>query len=381
MIPYGRHAIDEDDIAAVTAVLKSDWLTTGPAVSAFEAAVAGRIGAPHAVAMNSGTAALHAAAAAVGVGPGDEVIVPCITFVASGNAAIYQGARPVFADVDPETMLIDVADVARRITHRTKAIVAVDFAGQPADWPALRALAEPHGIALIADACHALGATLNGVPVGLLADASALSFHPVKHITTCEGGMVVSADAGIAKRARAVRNHGIDLDWRERAAQGTFAYEMTSLGWNYRLSDVHAALGTSQMGKLDGWLARRRQIAATYDHAFAGVNGFRPLSRRSGVEHAYHLYIIRLDEHYGAAGRAALYGRLRARGIGVNVHYEPVHLHPYYRNRFGTAPGLCPAGESAAERILTLPLHQGMTESEIGQVVDAVLAETQSLAV
>lgn len=380
MIPYGRHAIDQDDIDAVTAVLKSDWLTTGPAVAAFEKAVAGYVGAAHAVAMNSGTAALHAACAAVGVGPGDEVIVPCITFVATANAAVFQGARPVFADVDPESMLIDVNDVARRITDRTRAIIAVDFAGQPADWAGLRALAAPRGIALVADGCHALGARLEGVPVGQLADATALSFHPVKHITTCEGGMVVTQDPTIAKRSRAVRNHGIDLDWRERAAQGTFAYEMTSLGWNYRLSDVHAALGTSQMRKLDGWLARRREIAAAYDRAFAGANGFRPLSQRHGTDNAYHLYVIRLDEHYGAPGRAALYQRLRAAGIGVNVHYEPVHLHPFYRSRFGTAPGLCPAGESAAERIITLPLHQGMTDGEVCRVIDSVLSTTQSLA-
>jgi perosamine synthetase len=380
MIPYGRHAIDDDDIAAVAAVLRSDWLTTGPAVTAFETAVADYLAVPHAVAVNTGTAALHAAMAVLDIGPGDEVIVPCLTFVATANAAVFQGARPVFADIDPDTLLIDPADVARRITPRTRAIVAVDYAGQPADWKALRTIADARGIPLVADGCHALGASRDGVAVGRLADLTALSFHPVKHITTAEGGMLIAHDPAHDRKARAFRSHGIDTDWRERAEKGTFSYAMTSLGWNYRLPDLNCALGTSQMKKLDGWLARRRRIAAVYDRAFAGANAFTPLSVEAGVQHAWHLYVIRLDAAWGAAGRAELHARLRARGIGANVHYPVVHLHPFYRERFGTGPGLCPAGEQTADLILTLPLHQGMTDADVAQVIDAVLAETRARA-
>lgn len=380
MIPYGRHSIDDDDIAAVAGVLRSDWLTTGPAVAGFEKSVADYLGVPHAIAVNTGTAALHAAMAVLGIGPGDEVIVPCLTFVATANAAVFQGARPVFADIDPATLLIDPADAARRITPRTRAIVGVDYAGQPCDWKALRAIAAPRGIPLIADGCHALGGRRGGVTVGRLADLTALSFHPVKHVTTAEGGMLIALDSALDRKARAFRSHGIDTDWRERAEKGTFSYAMTSLGWNYRLPDVNCALGTSQMKKLDGWLARRREIAATYDRAFAGANAFTPLVTERDVEHAYHLYVIQLDASYGAVGRADLHARLRARGIGANVHYPVVHLHPFYRERFATAPGLCPAGEKAADLILTLPLHQGMTDAEVAQVIDAVLAETRARA-
>jgi perosamine synthetase len=367
-LPYGRQQLDEADVAAVAEVLRSSWLTTGPAVERFEAAVGAVVGAPHAVAVSSGTAALHAMLAAAGVGPGDEVIVPALTFAATANAALYCGATPVIADVDPATLLLGPAQAAERISPRTRAIIAVDYAGQPADYPALRALADQHGALLFADGCHALGGALDGVPVGTLADATVFSFHPVKHVTTGEGGMVVSADEALAGRARRFRNHGIDVDHRQRSAQGTWVYEMVDLGYNYRLSDIACALGISQLRHLPSWLARRRALAARYDAGLTALADVRPVAVRPGVEHAYHIYPVRVP----AAVRARVFDALRAAGIGVNVHYLPVHLHTYYRERFGTSRGLCPAAEAAYDELLTLPLFPAMTDADVDRVVAAL---------
>jgi perosamine synthetase len=241
VMPYGRQVIDETDIEAVVQVLRSDWLTTGPRVEEFEQAVARCVDAPYAVAVSNGTAALHAAMYAIGVGPGDEVIVPAMTFAATANSVVYQGGTPVFADVEPQTLLLDPLQVAAKITPRTKAVVAVDYAGQPCDYTALRDIVEKHGVLLIADACHALGASCEGKPVGSLADLTVFSFHPVKHITTGEGGMVVTAHAELAARMRLFRNHGISSDHRQRHQLGTWYYEMTDLGYNYRLTDLQCA--------------------------------------------------------------------------------------------------------------------------------------------
>jgi UDP-4-amino-4,6-dideoxy-N-acetyl-beta-L-altrosamine transaminase len=367
-LPYGRQQVDEADVAAVAEVLRSAFLTTGPAVERFEAAVGAVTGAPHAVAVSSGTAALHAMLAAAGVGPGDEVIVPALTFAATANAALYCGATPVIADVDPDTLLLGPVQAAERISPRTRAIVAVDYAGQPADYPALRTLAGAQGAWLFADGAHALGGALDGVPVGALADATVFSFHPVKHVTTGEGGMVVTADESLAGRARRFRNHGIDADHRQRSAQGTWVYEMVDLGYNYRLSDIACALGTSQLAHLPGWVARRRALAARYEGALAALPAVRPVAVRPGAEHAYHLYPVRVP----AAARARVFEAMRATGIGVNVHYLPVHLHAYYRERFGTGRGLCPAAEAAYDELLTLPLFPAMTDADVDRVVEAL---------
>jgi len=349
-LPYGRHCIDEDDIREVVRTLRSDWLTTGPAVEEFERAFASYTGARHAVAVANGTAALHAAMFALGIGPGDEVIVPPLTFAATANCVVYQGATPVFADVVPDTLLLDPACVDKKITPRTKAIIAVDYAGQPCAYDALRGMARAHGLALVADACHALGATYKGRRAGALADLSTFSFHPVKPITTCEGGMVTTDDPDLARRMRIFRNHGITTDHRERAQSGTCFYEMTDLGYNYRLSEVQCALGISQLRKLPAWVARRQQIAQQYDRAFEAASAMRPLRTRAEVSHAYHLYVVRV-----VFGRDALISALRENGIGANVHYIPVHLHPYYRQRYQLRPGLCPVAEKAYEHIVSLP--------------------------
>jgi len=378
MIPYGRHKVEEDDIAAVADALRSDRLTCGPRVTAFENALAARVGAAAAAAVNSGTAALHSIMNALGVGPGDEVIVPPITFAATANCVVFQGATPVFADVSPDTLLIDPQCVEKLLTPRTRAVVAVDYAGQPCDYDALRRLTQPRGIALVADACHALGATRHGVPAGSLADLSAFSFHPVKHITTGEGGMVTAQDPEHILRVRRFRSHGMSTGFTERESSNTHAYEIAELGYNYRISDIQCALGLSQLGKLDSFLDRRRHIAAVYSDELRGLDAICPLALEAGVDHAWHLYVIQTAKHAASGARDRLFVRLRERGVGVNVHYVPVHLHPFYRQRFNTAEGLCPVAEAAYGRILSLPIHPCLSEDEQAQVLEAlrsILAE------
>lgn len=372
VLPYGRQWITEDDIHLVLQVLRSDWLTTGPMVERFERALARYVGAGEAVAVSSGTAALHAAMFALGIGPGDEVIVPAMTFAATANCVVFQGGTPVFADVDPGTLLLDPIQVEARITPRTRAIIAVDFAGQPCDYGALRSIARRHHLALVADASHALGAADWQAPVGSLADLSTFSLHAVKAITTGEGGMITTNDRLLADRMRRFRNHGFTSDHHQREASGCWYSEMTELGYNYRLTDFQSALGLGQLCKLDGWLARRRAIARRYDRAFARLGGVCPLSVRDGVTHAWHLYVIRLDREVLGADRATIFEALRAEGIGVGVHYIPVHLHPFYRQRFGTGPGLCPVAEAAYEQILSLPIFPAMTEQDVAHVITVV---------
>ncbi len=371
MLQYGRQLIDDDDVAAVVSTLRGDWLTTGPAVAAFEAAVAARTRTRHGVAVSSGTAALHAAAFAAGVGPGDEVVIPPLTFAATGNAVLYLGGTPVFADVRADTLNVDPARVADAITPRTRAIIAVDFAGQPADLDELREIARARRLVLIEDAAHALGATAHGRPVGGIADLTTLSFHPVKHVATGEGGMVTTDDDGLAGRMRRFRNHGIGSDASERARAGRWHYEMLDLGFNYRLTDLQCALGLSQLGKLDGFLARREAIAARYRRAFAACAGLRVPHVASHVRHAWHLFVVELELERLRVDRGVVFEALRAEGIGVNVHYIPVYRHPYYRTH-GYADVSCPVAERAYERLLTLPLFPGMADRDVDDVVVAV---------
>jgi perosamine synthetase len=376
MIPYGRQTIDDEDIENVVQVLRSDWVTTGPRVDEFENALAAYVGVEHAVAVSSGTAALHCAMYALGVGKGDEVIVPAITFAASANCVVFQGGTPVFIDVDPEHLLIDPDLVEAKITERTRAIVAVDYAGHPCDYDRLGEIARKHGLALVADGCHALGAEYKNRRVGSLAGLTVFSFHPVKHITTGEGGMIVTNDPDLANRLRLFRNHGINTDFRARDQKGSWYYEMVDLGYNYRITDIQCALGLSQLNKLPDFLKRRRAIAAQYDRAFGGVGDIYPLKTAEDILHAYHLYVIRIPFRAINIKRAELFTALRERGVGVNVHYIPVHLHPFYRDNFKTAPGLCPIAEEAYEEILSLPIFPGMdqraTETVIGAVLDVL---------
>lgn len=372
LLPYGRQTIEGDDIAAAVTTLQSGWLTTGPQVEAFEDAFAAFVDAEHAVAVSSGTGALHAAYHALGIGASDEVIVPAITFAATANAVRYVGGTPVFADVEPDTLLLDPADVARKITPNTRAIVAVDYAGQPCDYAALRRLADDHDLALVADACHALGASYQGTPVGHLADLSTFSLHPVKPITTGEGGVVTTDRADWAERMQRFRNHGIDRDFRARQADGGWTYGIAELGYNYRLTDVQCAVGLAQLHKLPRWIERRRAIAQRYDEAFAALPFVQPLTLHADRDHAYHLYPVLLDLDVLDADRRTVFEALQAEGISVNVHYLPVYWHPYYRDTLGIEPGRCPAAEAAYERLLTLPLFPAMTGQDVEDVVTAV---------
>jgi perosamine synthetase len=372
LLPYGRQTIDEHDIQSVVEVLRSDWLTTGPKVREFEQAFARALGAGEAVAVSSGTAALHAAMHALGVGPGDEVIVPALTFAASANCAVYQGATPVFADVDSRTLLIDPKDVKAKITLRTRAVIAVDYAGQPCDYDALREITGRHDLALVADACHSLGGSYKGRAVGTLADLNIFSLHPVKAMTTGEGGMITTESFETAYRMRCFRNHGVTSDHCQREKEGSWLYDMVELGYNYRLNDLQCALGLSQLSKVFDWVARRRTIARRYDRAIAPMIGVERLARRDDAESAYHLYVVRLGTACLSADRARIFAALRAEGIGVNVHYLPVHLHPFYRKRFGTGPGLCPRAEAAYETILSLPLFPAMSDGDVEDVIQAL---------
>jgi perosamine synthetase len=372
LLPYGRQSVDEEDVAAVTAVLRSDWLTTGPNVAEFERAFAAFVGAKEAVAVSSGTAALHTAYEACGIGPGDEVIMPAMTFAATANMVVALGAVPVFADSDEATLLVDPRSAEACVTPRTKAIVGVDYGGHPCFYDEMQAVADRHGLAFIADACHALGALSRGRRVGSIAPLNTFSFHPVKPLTTGEGGMITTDNPAFATRMRQFRNHCLTSDHRERHEQGSFFYEQTRLGFNYRLTDLQCALGLSQLRRVPAWTARRQAIAATYDAALREIPAIEPPVVREGVTHAYHLYVIRLRQGHLTVGRDEFFKALRAENIGVNVHYIPVHYHPFYRERFGARPGLCPVAEAAYERMVTLPLFSAMTDQDAADVIAAV---------
>jgi perosamine synthetase len=369
-LPYGRQTVSEPDIEAVLSVLRSAWLTTGPKVAEFEQALAEFVGVRHAVVVNSGTAALHCAMAAIHISPGDEVIVPAISFVATANCVVYCGGTPVFADVEADTALLDPMDVDRKITPRTRAILAMDYGGQPANYEALRAIIARTGqpIWLVADACHALGASRDGRMAGALADMSTFSFHPVKPITTGEGGAVTTDHPEIARNVALMRNHGIDSDFRVREKSGAWYYDMVELGFNYRLPDILCALGISQLRQLPGFIARRQALARRYDTGFDGKSSMKPLTRLQGVSHGYHLYAVQTQP----SQRDTIFRRLRAAGIGANVHYRPIPSHSYYRRSF--PPASTPVANGLSERLLTLPLHPGLRDCDVDFVLETLRA-------
>ena len=372
LLPYGRQSISEEDIQAVADALRSDWLTTGPKVGEFEDAFAAWVGAKHAVSFSSGTAALHGAAFAAGLKPGDEAVTTPMTFAATANCVLYQGATPVFADVGPDTLNLDPDQFAARITPRTKAVLPVDYAGHPADLHAIQNIAARHGLAVIEDASHALGAEYRGRRTGSIADMTVFSFHPVKHLATGEGGMVTTDRADFAETLRRFRNHGISSDARQRQSKGQWHYEMVMLGFNYRLTDIACALGLSQLHKLDANLARRRDIAARYAAGFGDLAEIELPGIRPEVSPAWHLYFIRLNLEKLTSGRPQVFRALRAENIGVNVHYIPVHLHPYYRDRFGYQGGEFPIAETAYERLISLPIFHSMSDQDVEDVIQAV---------
>lgn len=371
MIPYGRQTIEEDDIEAVVRVLRSDWLTQGPAVAAFEEALAGYVGARFAVAFSSGTAALHAAYAAIGLGPGDEIVTSPNTFAATANAALFLGGRPVFGDVDPATGILDLAAAEAAITPRTRAIVPVSFAGHPMDNNGFRRLADRHGLVFIEDGCHALGARNHGRPVGSLAEMTVFSFHPVKSIATGEGGAVTTDSPERYRQLVQFRNHGVtknpELLTRD---EGPWYYEMQGLGPNYRITDIQCALGLSQLGKLERFVARRREIAARYGEALGDLAALALPRENPEMASAWHLYVIKLSDPWGDRRREVVTA-LAERGVGTQVHYLPVYRHPYYQaNGWGAVR--CPHAEDHYRRALSLPLFPGMTDEQLARVITAV---------
>jgi UDP-4-amino-4,6-dideoxy-N-acetyl-beta-L-altrosamine transaminase len=390
-LPYGRQSISEADIEAVAEVLQSDWLTQGPAVPAFERALSETVGAGQAVVCCNGTAALHLAMLALGIGEGDVVVTTPVTFLASANCARYVGADVKFVDIDPETGLMRpdcLADLLDKDSEkRIKAVIPVHFGGQPANLPEIHAMARQHGAFVVDDACHALGASfeyrntryrVGGNP---FSDMTVFSFHPVKHVTTGEGGAISTDDVALADRLRRFRSHGIQ---KEGFACGSLAhagdgrvnpwyYEMSELGYNYRMSDIHAALGRSQLGRLPRSLERRRTIAALYDKLIVRdlrLSQVVPLKVAANVSHAYHLFVVRVDFASLSVDRAAVMESLRGAGIGTQVHYIPVHLQPYYRKHSGTKPGDFPGAEAYYAQALSLPMYPELTEADIEYVVD-----------
>ena len=372
MLPYSQQWIEQDDIDAVIEVLKSDFLTTGPKINEFEEIFADYVGARFAVAVANGTAALHAAVFAAGVGPGDEVITTPITFAASANCVLYQGGKVAFADIKASDWNIDPGEISNKVTGHTKALIPVHFTGCPADLQDINEIAERHNLVVIEDAAHALGATYKGKRIGSLSDMTIFSFHPVKHITTGEGGMVTTNDPKLYKRLITFRNHGIIRDKSELTKyDGPWYYEMRCLGYNYRLTDLQAALGISQLAKSEPFLQKRREIARRYTEGFAGLAELSVPVQQSDRESGWHLYIIRLNTETLKVGRKQIFEALRAENVGVNVHYLPVYLQPFYRS-MGYPTGLCPEAERLYSEVITLPLFPKMTDQDINDVINAV---------
>ena len=371
MLPYGHQWIDNQDIDTVIKVLRSEWLTTGPAIQAFEEAFAQTVGAKYAVAVSTGTAALHAAVFVAGVDPSHEVVTTPMTFAATANCVRYQGGTVVVAEVKKQGLNRDPVKVEACITPKTKAIITVDYSGQPSDLDELNDLASKMGLIVIEDASHSLGATYKGNQVGALADLTTFSFHPVKHITTGEGGMVTTNNPDLAANLRRFRTHGIATEFRDRKGEWPWFYEMVELGFNYRLTDLQSALGLSQLSKLSQWIIRRREIATQYTSAFASLPEIETLTILPDRESSWHLYVIQLNLDRLRVRRSEVFKALRAENIGVNVHYIPVPWHPYYQS-LGYKKGEWPVTENAYERIISLPIFPAMTDKDVDDVVMAV---------
>jgi len=369
LLPYGRQSIDESDIEAVTAVMRGDWLTTGPAVATFEEDLTRISGAPFAVSVTSGTAALHVAYAALGLGPGDEVVTTALTFVATASCASLLGARIVFADVCEDTGNLDPQAVSAAMTGRTRVVAGVDYAGHPIDAPALAEVAHRGGAVLLEDAAHSIGGSLNGRPVGSLADVTTFSFFPTKNVTTAEGGAVVGLLEDVIDRARIFRGVGLVRDpaVHRNADEGPWYQEVHDFGLNYRLPDLLCALGSSQLLRLPAFKARRDAITARYNQGLSGIDELRLPACREGADPMWHLYPLRVRD----GRRRALFEHLRANGIGVQVNYLPVYRHPVYSN-LGYRSGLCPVAEEYYAQEISLPLFPDLTDADVDRVIDLV---------
>lgn len=368
VIPYGKQWLSEKDIQEVVKVLRGDWLTQGPKVEEFEKAVAKYCNAKFGVAFSSGTAALHAAYFVLGIKKGDEVITAPLTFAATANAVVYCSGKPVFCDILPNTLNINPKEIEKKITSKTKAIAIVDFAGQPADFDAIKKIADRFKLPIVEDAAHALGSEYKGKKVGSLADLTVLSFHPVKTITSGEGGMVLTNNEQWAVKLKKFRHHGIV----KKSEVGPWYYEIEELGYNYRLTDIHCALGLSQLKKLDKFAARRREIAKKYQSGFSGIKEIILIKEENFAKSVWHIYPIQFDLTKLKIDRKEIFEQLGEKGIKCQVHYMPVHLHPFYKKNFGYKKGDFPVAEKYYERAITLPLFPKMTDSEVNFVIKTV---------
>lgn len=373
-LPFSRPTIDEEEIAEVVDSLRSGWITTGPKVQRFEAACAAYLDDTQIIAVNSATAGLHLALLALDLLPGDEVITTPLTFTATVNMIVLAGGRPVLADIDPATLQLDPAAAAARITSRTRALIPVHFAGQPCDLDAFRALAEKHGLALIEDAAHALGTEYRGERIGSQSHVAVFSFHPTKNITTGEGGVVATRDPDLAERLRRLRFHGISKDaWQRYAAQGVAQYDVVEAGLKYNMLDIQAAIGLHQLPKLERFIRDRQRLAHAYDEALAPLLGLHlPVQVPYPARHSWHIYTPLLDLERAGMSRDDFLAALKAENIGTGLHYVAVHLHPYYRDRWGFRRGDFPAAEYVSDRIFSLPLFPRMTPEDQDDVVAAL---------
>lgn len=394
-IPYGRQWIDDSDIEEVVKVLKSYLITQGPKVKEFEEALAGYCGAKYAVAVSSGTAALHLACLVAGIKSGDEVITSPITFVASANCVLYCGGKPIFADIEKDTYTINADEIKKKINPKTKAIIPVHFAGLPCDMEAIKEIADEHNSVIIEDACHALGAEWldssgkwNRSGSCSHSDMTVFSFHPVKHITTGEGGSVLTNNPEYYKKLLLLRNHGITKDPEKFTNRdlafslnpeslilnpNSWYYEMQELGFNYRITDIQCALGLSQLKKIDSFVARRREIAAMYNAAFKDIKCIKTPAEQETMRSSWHLYVLQIDFEQTGKSQSLIMNELREKRIGTQVHYIPVHLQPFYQKHFGTRRGDCPNAEKYYSKCLSIPLYPAMNNSDVERVINEII--------
>lgn len=372
-LSYGKQKIDEGDIEEIIKVLKSDYLTTGPVVYEFEEKISKYVNSKYAVSFSSGTAALHAACYAAGIRSGDEVITSPITFAASVNCILYCNATPVFADINSETYNIDPGDIEKKITRNTKAIIPVDFTGQSVDLDAIKEIARKNKLIVIEDAAHAIGTKYKGKCIGSISDMTVFSFHPVKTITTGEGGMVTTNNEEFYKKLILFRTHGItkEKDLLISQDEGPWYYEQIDLGYNYRITDIQCGLGISQLNKINDFIKRRKELVKIYNKELSKIDGIIIQKEEKFSDTSRHLYIIKLELEKFKVDRKEIFEALLAENIGVNVHYLPVYLHPYYKN-LGYNKGLCPRAEELYKAMITLPLHVSMTKEDIIDVINAL---------
>lgn len=371
-LPFSPPAISEEEIAAVADTLRSAWITTGPKTKRFESEFAQYLGAPAALALNSCTAGLHLALITLGIGPGDEVITTPMTFCSSVNVIEHVGARPVLADIVPDTLTIDPMRVAEAITPRTRAIMPVHYAGHPADMAPLLEIARQHDLYVIEDAAHALPASYRGQRIGTIGDLTAFSFYATKNLTTAEGGMLTGAPE-LIERARLLSLHGMSHDaWKRYDASGSWYYEVVEAGWKYNMTDIQAAIGLVQLQRLPTMQQRRREIVARYNEAFGQDDALQIPTERPDAESAWHLYVLRLNLDRLTVDRARFIEELRTRNIGTSVHFIPIHLHPYYRDKYGFQPEDFPVAYREYQRLISLPLHPGLSDDDVQDVIAAV---------